>query len=61
MPPSAPAQNTPVQTPNALGAYALQQNALQSNYAQQMQNSQSGLTGLFNLGSAALKTFGLPL
>ena len=50
-----------MQTPNALGAYALQQNALQSDYAQQMQNSQSGLTGLFNLGSAALKTFGLPL
>jgi hypothetical protein len=61
MPPSSPAQNTPVQPANALGAYQLQQNALQSDYQAQLQNSQSGLTGLFNLGAAALKTFGVPL
>ena len=58
MPPSAPAQNTPVAPTNALGAYGLQQNALQNDYDAQMQNSQSGLGGLFNLGSAALKAFG---
>ena len=58
MPSSAPAQNTPVQPANAENAYVLQQNALQNNYAAQLQNSQSGLTGLFNLGASALKTFG---
>ena len=55
MPPSAPAQNTQVQPVNALGAYQLQQQALQNNYLEQQQNNQSGLTGLFSLGAAALK------
>ena len=55
MPQSAPAQNTQVQPVNTLGAYQLQQQALQDNYAEQLKNNQSGLTGLFNLGSAALK------
>jgi hypothetical protein len=55
MPPTAPAQNTPVSPANVLGAYGLQQSALQNTYDAQMQNQQSGLTGLFNLGSAALK------
>ncbi len=55
MPPSGPAQNTTVAPANALGAYSLQQNALQNTYDAQMQNYQSGLGGLFSLGSAALK------
>ena len=61
MPPSAPAQNTSVQAPNANGAYQLQQNTLQSNYSQQLQNQQSGLGGLFNVGLSVLsKIPGIP-
>ena len=60
-PPSAPAQNTSVQAPNANAAYQLQQNALQSDYAQQVQNQQSGLGGLFNVGLSVLsKIPGIP-
>jgi hypothetical protein len=36
------------------GAYALQQQAEQADYQSQMQQYESGLGGLFNLGSAAL-------
>ena len=62
LPPSAPAQNTPVQPANVLGAYGLQQSALQNDYDAQMQNYQSGLGGLLSLGQAVIgKTSGLPI
>lgn len=53
LPASAPAQ-TSVAPTNVLGAYQLQQTALQNAYEAQMQNYASGLGGLFNLGAAAL-------
>ncbi|HLI66328.1 MAG TPA: hypothetical protein VKU90_08170 [Caulobacteraceae bacterium] len=56
-PQSTPAQ-TSVAPTNVLGAYQLQQDALQANYAAQMQNYQSGLGGLFNLGRAAISLAG---
>ena len=54
MPPSGPVQNTQVATPNTLGAYQLNSDAQQATYQSQMQNYQSGMGGLFNLGSAAI-------
>ena len=44
---------------DVLGAYSLQQQALQNAYQARMANYQSGLGGLFNLGGAALGLFGL--
>jgi hypothetical protein len=52
-PSSTPAQ-TSIAPTNVLGAYQLQQNAEQADYQAQLQNYNSGLGGLFNLGSAAL-------
>ena len=52
-PSSTPAQ-TSVAPTNVLGAYQLSQNAAQANYQAQLQSYNSGLGGLFNLGSAAL-------
>lgn len=54
MPPSSPAQNTSVAAPDVTGAYGLQAQVNQANYAAAMQNYQSSLGGLFNLGSAAI-------
>jgi hypothetical protein len=59
MPPSSPAQNTTVQTPNVSNAYELQQAGQQFDYSANQQNEQSGLTGLFNLGNAVLSLPGL--
>jgi hypothetical protein len=59
MPPSAPAQNTTVQVPNANGAYQLQQNGQQFAYDANEANSQSSLGGLFNLGNSILGLTGL--
>jgi hypothetical protein len=56
-PSSTPAQ-TSIAPTNVLGAYQLQQNAEQANYQAQLQNYNSGLGGLFNLGSAALSAAG---
>ena len=52
----SPAQLSPaaVAPADVTGAYSLQQAALQNAYQAQMQNYQSGLGGLFNLGGAAL-------
>ena len=55
MPPSAPAQNTQVQPPNALGSYELQQKAQQDAYDQQMQAYDTSLSGLYGLGNSVLK------
>lgn len=57
-PSSSPAQ-TAVAPTNVLGAYQMQQNTLQNDYNDEVQNNASGLGGLFNLGSAAMSTFGL--
>ena len=46
--------STSVAPTDVTGAYALQQQALQADYAAQMQNYQSGLGGLFNLGKAVI-------
>ncbi|HLK23974.1 MAG TPA: hypothetical protein VKT30_04885 [Caulobacteraceae bacterium] len=53
-PTSTPAQ-TQVQPTNVLGAYQLQQNAEQADYQSQLAAYDSGLNGLFGLGTAALK------
>lgn len=52
-PTSTPAQ-TAVAPTDVEGAYALQQQALQQDYQSQMAQYNSGLGGLFNLGSSAL-------
>ena len=52
-PSSNPAQ-TAVAPTDVTGAYALQQQAEQADYAAQLQSYNSGLGGLFNLGTAAL-------
>jgi hypothetical protein len=52
-PSSTPAQ-TAVAPTDVTGAYALQQQAEQADYNAQLQSYNSGLGGLFNLGSAAL-------
>ena len=52
-PQSNPAQ-TQVAPTDVTGAYALQQQALQQDYQSQMQNYNSSMGGLFNLGGAAL-------
>ena len=57
-PPSGPAQNTTVANPDVTGAYGLNAQVNQANYASQMQNYQSGLGGLFNLGSSAIGAAG---
>jgi hypothetical protein len=57
-PSSTPAQ-TQVAPTNVENAYGLQQQALQSDYQNQLASYNSGLSGLFGLGSAALKL--LPL
>ena len=57
MPPSAPAQNTQVSAPNALGAYQLQSGAQQDDYDQQMKSYDTNLSGLYGLGSSALGIF----
>ncbi len=54
MPQSAPAQNTQVGIPDVTGAYGLNSKVAEENYQTQMQNYQSGLGGLFNMGSAAI-------
>ena len=54
MPSAANLSSTSVAPTDVLGAYALNSQVAQSNYASQMQQYQSGLGGLFNLGSAAL-------
>jgi len=54
MPPAAPAQNTTVGVPNAANAYQLQQQGQQFAYNANQQNAQSGLNGLFSLGSSVL-------
>ena len=59
MPPVSPAQNTQVGVPNVTGAYQLQQDAQLAAYQAQLQNSQSALGGLFNLGSAVLGKLGI--
>lgn len=56
-PSSTPAQ-TSVNPTNALGAYSLQAQQQQNQYQAQLQQYQSGLGGLFNLGSAALGAAG---
>ncbi|MGA0603204.1 hypothetical protein ACO2Q3_21025 [Caulobacter sp. KR2-114] len=45
---------TSVAPTDVLGAYSLQQQALQNTYDAQMKNYQSSMGGLFNLGSAAM-------
>jgi hypothetical protein len=45
---------TAVAPTDVTGAYALQQQQLNNNYQSQMQNYNAGLSGLFNLGSAAM-------
>lgn len=45
---------TAVAPTDVTGAYALQQSQLNSNYQAQVANQNAGLSGLFNLGSAAL-------
>lgn len=53
--------NTPqtqVQSPNVLGAYALQQQGQQANYQSQMQNYAAGLGGMFGLAGAGLSAYG---
>lgn len=57
-PQSTPAQ-TSVSPTNVLGAYALNSQVAQNNYNQQLAQYQSGLGGLFNLGSAAMGMFAL--
>lgn len=57
-PSAAQISPTAVAPTDVTGAYALQQQALQNAYQSQMANYQSGLGGLFNLGSAALGLFG---
>lgn len=54
--PPQPAQlsQTGVGTTDVLGAYGLQQGALQSDYQAQMQNYQSSMNGLYGLGSAVI-------
>jgi len=59
MPPVSLAQNTQVGVPNVTGAYQLQQDAQLAAYQAQLQNSQSALGGLFNLGSAVLGKLGI--
>lgn len=46
-----------VATTDVLGAYGLQSQVQQANYAQQMQNYGSALGGLFNLGGAGITKF----
>ena len=53
-PAAAQLGQTSVAPTDVLGAYSLQQQALQSDYQAQMGQYQSGLGGLFSLGSAAL-------
>lgn len=48
---------TGVAPTDVTGAYALSQQAAQANYQSQMQQYQSGLGGLFNLGSSAMLAF----
>lgn len=48
---------TSVAPTDVTGAYALQQQQLNSNYQSQMANYQSGLSGLFSLGSAGMMAF----
>src|SRR5262249_52324521 len=57
MPAGATYTPTQVAPTNVLGAYDLNSQVAEQNYAQQMQNYSGGLGGLFNLGAAALKTF----
>ncbi len=52
-PSSTPAQ-TAIEPTNVLGAYELQQQAQQANYQDQLAQYNSGLSGLFGLGSAAI-------
>ena len=59
MPPSGPAQNTEVKAPDVTNAYQLQQNGQQFAYNANQKNSQSGLSGLFSLGNAALGLMGI--
>ena len=57
-PQAASLSQTGVSPTDVLGAYGLQQQALQSNYKAQLQNYQSGLGGLFNLGSSIIGGIG---
>lgn len=50
-----PSQVSPT---DVTGAYALNSQAAQANYANQLKNSQSTMGGLFNLGSSALSAAG---
>lgn len=53
-PTAAQFSQTAVAPTDVTGAYALQQQQLNNNYQAQVANQNAGLSGLFNLGSAAL-------
>ena len=53
-PQTAQLSQTGIAAPDVTGAYALQSQALQNTYDAQEQNYQSGLGGLFNLGSSLI-------